>query len=103
LHAAYSIAATAILPNDLGYNPFDGATLSGTPVAISPNLEDHYEPRDLATGLAAPGSADHGPFIRLRFRLRKGVRTSPMLIMTGIVTLLLLVYLLAALLRPEWF
>jgi len=26
-----------------------------------------------------------------------------MLVMTGVVTLLLLVYLIAALLRPEWF
>jgi len=27
----------------------------------------------------------------------------PMIVLTGIVTLLLFVYLLAALLRPEWF
>jgi K+-transporting ATPase KdpF subunit len=27
----------------------------------------------------------------------------PMLVLTGIVVLLLLIYLLAALLRPEWF
>jgi K+-transporting ATPase KdpF subunit len=30
-------------------------------------------------------------------------REAPMLVVTGVVTLLLFVYLLAALLRPEWF
>jgi K+-transporting ATPase KdpF subunit len=29
--------------------------------------------------------------------------SNPMLLLTGIVTLLLFVYLLTALLRPEWF
>jgi K+-transporting ATPase KdpF subunit len=28
---------------------------------------------------------------------------NPMIVLTGIVTLLLFIYLLAALLRPEWF
>jgi K+-transporting ATPase KdpF subunit len=33
----------------------------------------------------------------------KKCKDIPMLVLTGIVTLLLLVYLLFALLRPEWF
>jgi K+-transporting ATPase KdpF subunit len=33
----------------------------------------------------------------------KKYKDIPMLVLTGIVTLLLLVYLLFALLRPEWF
>jgi K+-transporting ATPase KdpF subunit len=40
--------------------------------------------------------------VELRDGLRPRLRF-PMIVLTGIVTLLLFVYLLAALLRPEWF
>ncbi|RPI85283.1 MAG: K(+)-transporting ATPase subunit F [Planctomycetaceae bacterium] len=50
-----------------------------------------------------PRSGDHGTHVRLRRWLRKGLKGSLMLSITAAVTLLLFVYLLAALLRPEWF
>jgi K+-transporting ATPase KdpF subunit len=35
--------------------------------------------------------------------LREGVKGADMLVLAGLVTLLLFIYLLVALLRPEWF
>ena len=44
--------------------------------------------------------------VRLRARLRQGMKGIDMVVLTwltAVVTLLLLVYLFAALVRPEWF
>ena len=45
----------------------------------------------------------HGPDVRLPRGLRPRLKGSDMILLTAIVTLLLFAYLLAALLRPEWF
>ena len=63
------------------------------------------ESGDLVACLASIGPRDDVAVLCLRVRLRQGVKDSIMimLVLTGMVTLFLLVYLLAALLRPEWF
>jgi K+-transporting ATPase KdpF subunit len=48
----------------------------------------------------ARGNGADGP---VRVRLRERLAEGSMLILTGVVVLLLFVYLFAALLRPEWF
>ena len=57
----------------------------------------------LDSGHDHPGSGDHGTDVRLRHWLRQSLKGATMLLLTAIVTLLLFIYLLAALLRPEWF
>ncbi len=44
-----------------------------------------------------------GVAVRLRGRLREGVGGDVMIWLTAVVLVLLFIYLLAALLRPEWF
>ena len=58
---------------------------------------------DLASGIATPRAGGARADVRLYHWLRKGVRRNNMLLLTTIVTLLLFIYLMAALLRPEWF
>jgi len=41
--------------------------------------------------------------VRVHYWLRKSLKGAFMLLLTAMVTLLLFVYLMAALLRPEWF
>ena len=48
-------------------------------------------------------NAGDGIDVRFRCRLRPRVEAHSMIVLTALVTLLLFVYLLAALLRPEWF
>jgi K+-transporting ATPase KdpF subunit len=55
---------------------------------------------DLASCAPHPGRGDDGGAIRLCGRLRKGVT---MIGLTAFVVLFLFGYLLAALIRPEWF
>jgi len=43
------------------------------------------------------------PDVRLHFRLRQSLREFIMILFAAIVTVLLFIYLLTALLRPEWF
>ena len=54
-------------------------------------------------GNADIGTGGHRTDVRFRDCLRKGVRGLAMILFTGLVTTLLFIYLLAALLRPEWF
>jgi len=49
------------------------------------------------------GIGVHGSDVRVPRGLRSGVKGDVMLSLTVIVTVLLFIYLLAALLRPEWF
>lgn len=56
---------------------------------------------DSCHGFARP--LGHGLDVRVRLCLRQGVKGAVMIILAAIVTLLLFIYLLAALLRPQWF
>ena len=61
---------------------------------------------DLATGDGVLGLGDICLPVRLRTCLRQGMKGNDMGILTwltAVVTVLLLVYLCAALVRPEWF
>ena len=49
------------------------------------------------------GLACAGPDVRFRVRLRQGLKGAVMILLAALVTVLLFLYLLAALLRPEWF
>ena len=65
---------------------------------------DDYEPHGLAAGFVLARSGDDGLDIRLPGRLREGLTWGRFMIwLTVLVTLFLFIYLLAALLRPEWF
>ncbi len=55
---------------------------------------------DLAARAVSPWRRDDGGAVRFRDRLREGLI---MIVLTSVVVLFLFVYLLAALLRPEWF
>jgi K+-transporting ATPase KdpF subunit len=55
---------------------------------------------DLASCNVCPGVGGHCRDVRISDRLREGVT---MIVLTSLVVLFLFVYLLAALLRPEWF
>ena len=58
----------------------------------------------LVTCVVLSGVGEHGSDSRLPARLRKDLKAIDMLIaLTIIVTIFLFGYLLAALLRPEWF
>ena len=61
------------------------------------------EPRTLDSRHDSSRSCDHGPHVGVRHCLRKSVKGALMIVLAAIVTLLLFIYLLAALLRPEWF
>src|SRR5262249_48986879 len=65
--------------------------------------ETSYGPDPLAAGHVRARPGDDGPHVRLRDRLREGVKGTVMIILAAVVTVLLFIYLLAALLRPEWF
>jgi len=60
-------------------------------------------PRNLADWLIRAGVGRSGADVCIRDRLRASVKGVVMILLTAVVTVLLLVYLLAALLRPEWF
>jgi K+-transporting ATPase KdpF subunit len=63
-------------------------------------------PDNLASGNAYPGAAYVRSDVRLHTRMRQYLKGSVMDILTGltaIVTVLLLIYLFVALVRPEWF
>ena len=49
------------------------------------------------------GIGDLGDDVRLCGRLRQGVKGAAMILLAAVVTVLLFAYLLAVLLRPEWF
>jgi K+-transporting ATPase KdpF subunit len=60
----------------------------------------------LASGNVRLGVGNVGTDLRVRACLRQGVKGNDMGILTwltAVVTVLLLVYLFAALVRPEWF
>jgi K+-transporting ATPase KdpF subunit len=60
----------------------------------------------LASGVVSLRVGDIRLLVRLRARLQQGVKGNAMGILTWLtaaVTLLLLAYLFAALVRPEWF
>jgi K+-transporting ATPase KdpF subunit len=49
------------------------------------------------------GLGHHGPDVCFLNRLRKGLTRTDMIYLAAIVTAFLFVYLMTALLRPEWF
>jgi K+-transporting ATPase KdpF subunit len=60
----------------------------------------------LASGDVYLGAGDVRSDVRLRACLRQGMKGNDMAVLTwltAVVTVLLLVYLFAALVRPEWF
>jgi len=64
------------------------------------------EPDHLASGNVHLGAGDVCSDIRLHVCLRQDMKGSDMSVLTwltAVVTVLLLVYLFAALVRPEWF
>jgi K+-transporting ATPase KdpF subunit len=63
----------------------------------------HYGLVHLDSGDAVPGARRPGAHVCLHYWLRQGLEGTRMLLLTAIVSLLLFVYLMAALLRPEWF
>ena len=63
--------------------------------------ESKYERTTESDGMDRAGHP--GPDVRLRGRLRQGVKGAVMILLAALVTVLLFIYLLAALLRPEWF
>jgi K+-transporting ATPase KdpF subunit len=65
--------------------------------------ESSREPRNVVAWNADSRTCRFGADVRIRDRLRKGLKGPIMLVLTSIVTLLLFIYLMAALLRPEWF
>ena len=67
------------------------------------NGESYDESRTLDSRPGPPGSRDHGPHVCICCWLRESLKGASMIVLAAIVTLLLFVYLLAALLRPEWF
>jgi K+-transporting ATPase KdpF subunit len=81
-------------------DPGFDTTFTGAPVAFTPLTygESHGSGHG---GLGRrPGPADVGP----RQTVRKGLKTMSILnLVVGIIALLLLIYLLAALLKPELF
>jgi K+-transporting ATPase KdpF subunit len=62
-----------------------------------------YGPDHLASRSVSPGAAHLWVDVSVRGGLRKGLKGALMIWLTVIVALLLFIYLLAALLRPEWF
>jgi K+-transporting ATPase KdpF subunit len=67
------------------------------------NGPDPLEPANLAAGLLRVGLSGNGPVIRFHLWLRKGLEDHDMIWVSLVVTVLLFIYLLVALLRPEWF
>ena len=63
----------------------------------------HHEPLGLDTRLAGLGLGDHGIDVRFSPGLRQSLKETGMLALTILVTVFLFGYLVAALLRPEWF
>jgi K+-transporting ATPase KdpF subunit len=57
----------------------------------------------LVAGLIDSGPDWFGPNVRVYLRVRQGLREFIMILFAAIVTVLLFIYLLTALLRPEWF
>jgi K+-transporting ATPase KdpF subunit len=92
---------------------FDPVELLGTSFARSnrdcdarsTRLEKKSELGSLATLVVCSRPRRDGALVCLRRRLRTRLKGTAMtlLILTALVTLLLFVYLLVALLRPEWF
>src|SRR5262249_55050472 len=71
---------------------------------VAANDTEHAdEPDDLDPGPDPPGTDNPRLDVRLRRRLRQGVKGAVMIWLAALVTGLLFIYLLAALLRPEWF
>jgi K+-transporting ATPase KdpF subunit len=69
-------------------------------------MEHLHESDNLASGDVYFGVDDVCIDPRLRVRMRQGLKGSDMdilTLLTAAVTVLLLVYLFAALVRPEWF
>jgi K+-transporting ATPase KdpF subunit len=65
-----------------------------------------YGPDNLASGNVYLGAGDVRSDVRLHTCLRqclKGIDMGVLTWLTAVVTVLLLVYLFAALVRPEWF
>jgi K+-transporting ATPase KdpF subunit len=68
------------------------------------STNERDESVDLAACVMRLGAGDDGGPVRLCGGLREGVnRRSSMIVVTAIVVLFLFGYLLAALIRPEWF
>jgi K+-transporting ATPase KdpF subunit len=66
-------------------------------------LQNGHGRRAMVTGFILLGTRDLARSFRVRVRLRTGLSGGPMLVFTALVTLFLFIYLLVALLRPEWF
>jgi K+-transporting ATPase KdpF subunit len=62
-----------------------------------------HEPVHLAPGPVRLGAAHVGTDVRLCRGLRESLKEAAVIWLTVLVTLFLFAYLLAALLRPEWF
>ena len=67
--------------------------------------EIDHEPCSLVARPVRPGVGVNGFDVRVPWRLRSSVKGEAMILLTGtlVVTVLLFIYLLAAMLRPEWF
>jgi K+-transporting ATPase KdpF subunit len=64
---------------------------------------DSLEPANLAARLIRAGFGGDGPVVRLHRRMRKSLEDHGMIWVSLVVAVLLFIYLLVALLRPEWF
>jgi K+-transporting ATPase KdpF subunit len=63
----------------------------------------HDGPCHLDSRPVPSGTGHDGSDVRLRPGLREGLKETAVIWLAVVVTLFLFVYLLAALLRPEWF
>jgi K+-transporting ATPase KdpF subunit len=68
-----------------------------------PLEEDGHEPCSLVAPAVRRGAGVDGLDVRLLGGVRPGVKGGAMILLTAIVTVLLFIYLIAAMLRPEWF
>jgi K+-transporting ATPase KdpF subunit len=63
-----------------------------------------YAARDLVAGYVLAGSIIYGRVLSIHESVRKYLdRENKMIFVTGIIALLLFIYLFVALIRPEWF
>jgi K+-transporting ATPase KdpF subunit len=83
--------------------PFTGDVKAGWQPAPHKKRSLRHELADLAAGHGDLGALDPGADVRVRGRLRQSLEGAAMIVLTAVVTVLLFIYLLAALLRPEWF
>jgi K+-transporting ATPase KdpF subunit len=79
------------------------SSCNGCANAVAAFLKDRYGPHNLVARVVRFGVGNPWAAVRLHLRLRASVKGKTVILLTAVVTLLLFIYLLAALLRPEWF